>query len=188
MTLNGFWSTIGQARSATEKLVEIPPWLIDHLSQKDEREIVYFGSHLQDCMHVSYDAKLWLGAVVLLGGCGDDTFADFRGWLIVQGREAFESALADPDSMAGLENFDGDYGYPRLFYMQSVPRRAFCKRVAGDPRDSDAGDRFESLFPLRKHPALKNEDLIATNEEAVKGLFPKLAARFPNGIRVEKLK
>src|SRR5438876_10370022 len=116
MTLDDFWKTIDDARQASIKLVDIPAHLVDVLSKMEEREIIDYGSHFQDCMHRSYDANLWLGAVVVLGGCGDDKFTDFRCWLVAQGREAFELALADPDSMADFEKFDGDYGYPTLFY------------------------------------------------------------------------
>ena len=41
------------------------------------------------------------GAAYLLnGGCSDDGFEYFRGWLISRGRAVFEKALADPDSLA----------------------------------------------------------------------------------------
>ncbi len=183
MTLDGFWTTISDARQGTRKLVDIPSHLLDVLSQTEEREIIDYATHFRDCLHRAYDANLWLGAVVIFGGCGDDKFSDFRCWLVAQGRDAFESALADPDSMADLEIADGDYGYPILFNLSSVAQRAFCKRAAGDPDDFAACERFESLFPPGEHPALKNEELVNTSDEDAKLLLPKLAARFPDGIR-----
>ena len=36
------------------------------------------------------------------GGCSDDGFDYFRGWLLVQGREVFERAVADPDGLADV--------------------------------------------------------------------------------------
>jgi hypothetical protein len=36
------------------------------------------------------------------GGCSNDGFEDFRGWLIVQGHEVFERMIADPDTLADL--------------------------------------------------------------------------------------
>jgi hypothetical protein len=36
------------------------------------------------------------------GGASDDGFDYFRGWLIAQGREVFDSAVADPDALAAL--------------------------------------------------------------------------------------
>ena len=179
MTLDSFWKTIDDARQASVKLVDVPARLTDLLSQMEEREIIDFDSHLLDCMHRSYDAKLWLGAVVILGGCGDDKFTDFRCWLIAQGRQAFEAALDDPDSMAGLDRFDGDYGQPTLFYLNSVSKKAFCKRANAGSYDFATVERFESLLPSHKHPALKNEELVNKSDKEARSVFPKLAARFP---------
>jgi hypothetical protein len=183
MTYEAFWKTIDEGRQAAGKLVEVPAYLVDVLSQMKECDIVDYGSHFWECMDRGYDANLWLAAVVMLGGCGDDRFTDFRCWLISQGREAFDAALADPDSMADLERLDGDDGYPILFHLGAVAREAFCKRVAGDPNDFDAQERYESLTPRRNHPPLKNPELVDTSYEDAKALLPKLAARFPNGMR-----
>jgi hypothetical protein len=179
MTFECFWKMIDDARQASGKLVEMPARLVDALALMAEHEIVDFDSHLTDALFRSYDANLWLGAVVILNGCGDDTFTDFRYWLIAQGRETFESALADPDSLAGLERFDGDHGLPLLFYMIGVAKEAFCRRVAGRERDSEAEARFEALCPVKKHPSLRNQKLINKSDEEAMAMFPRLAARFP---------
>ena len=179
MTLDDFWKTIDQTRQASGKLTDMPTRLIDILAQMEEREIIDYAEHFRSCLHLAYDANLWLGAVVIFNGCGDDKFSDFRCWLIAQGRETFEAALADPDSMAGLEKFDGDHGYPILFGMGSVAQKAFCRRATGDERDSAAEARFEELFPFRKRPPLKNEKLINKSEDEAGSMLPRLAARFP---------
>jgi hypothetical protein len=188
MTLDGFWQLIDDARNASSRMVDVPQRLIDALCKLQEQEIVDFESYYIDCLHRSYDARVWLAAVVLMDGCGDDTFSDFRGWLIAQGRERFESALAEPDSLAELDSFDGDHGRPTLFYLGSVAPRAFCKRSTGDERDFDAGMRFEELCPVRKYPPLKSEELISASEDAARAMLPRLAARFARGIRMERLK
>ena len=183
MSLDEFWRVIDEARAASAKLTEMPGRLVESLAQIDEREIIDFAEHFRNYLYLSYDANLWLAAVVIMGGCGDDTFTDFRCWLIAQGREVFEAALADPDSLAGVESFDGEEGSPTLFYLIAVDQKAFCKRMAGDEDDEAARSRFEELFPLREHPEIRNEELINTSDEDARALFPKLAARFPNGIQ-----
>jgi hypothetical protein len=50
----------------------------------------------------SYRGDLWGAAYLINGGASDDGFDYFRGWLIAQGREVFEAAVADPDSLAGV--------------------------------------------------------------------------------------
>ena len=45
---------------------------------------------------------LWGAAYLINGGCSDDGFDHFRGWLMTQGREVFARAVAEPDSLAEL--------------------------------------------------------------------------------------
>jgi hypothetical protein len=184
MTLDAFWKIIGEVRNSTKRASEIPEWLIEHLSQHDDNEIAEFDGRLRECMHRSYDAQLWLGAVILLGGCGDDGFDYFRAWLISQGREAFESALADADSMAAFEHFDGEFGVPRLENLLYAPIEAFIKRTGGD--EFAARDRFETLLPPHKRPTLRNQELVNTSDKDARTLLPKLAARFPKPVPSRK--
>ncbi|MFF1299393.1 MULTISPECIES: DUF4240 domain-containing protein [unclassified Streptomyces] len=79
------------AREATSLLASHPP-----------REIVAAQQVLWDLMADSYTNPLWAAAYVINGGCSDDGFDYFRGWLIAQGREVFERIVADPDALAEL--------------------------------------------------------------------------------------
>jgi hypothetical protein len=54
---------------------------------------------LQDA---SYRWDLWAAGYLINGGCSDDGFDYFRGWLITQGRQIWEAAIADPDSLADV--------------------------------------------------------------------------------------
>lgn len=188
MTLDEFWNLIEEAKRSTEKVSEIPNWLVNHLSQLPESEIVSFRSHFQDCRYRANDARLWLAAAVIRGGCSDDCFDYFRGWLIAQGRAVFEAALVEPDSMVELESFDGSGEYPRLEKMLSVDADAFLKRSGRGVHDFEALERYEALCPKLSPQVLRNEELMDLSEEGEKALFPKLAARFPRGIVGEQLK
>ncbi|MER7762980.1 DUF4240 domain-containing protein [Streptomyces sp. NPDC097619] len=57
---------------------------------------------LWEVLAEAYRMPLWAAAHVINGGCSDDGFDHFRGWLMLQGREVFERAVADPDALAGL--------------------------------------------------------------------------------------
>ncbi|MFI6699745.1 DUF4240 domain-containing protein [Streptomyces sp. NPDC050509] len=43
---------------------------------------------------------MWAAAYLIGGGCSDDSFMDFRAGLIALGRDWYEKAAADPDSLA----------------------------------------------------------------------------------------
>ncbi|WP_086823720.1 DUF4240 domain-containing protein [Allokutzneria sp. NRRL B-24872] len=65
-------------------------------------EIVAAQQVLWDLMAFSYRAPLLAAARLINGGTSDDGFEYFRGWLITQGCEVFERAVADPDTLAEL--------------------------------------------------------------------------------------
>lgn len=185
MTLENFWQLIKEARDSVEKASEIAGCLEAKLIQLPESEIVDFGRHFSTCLRLSYDARLWLAASVIKGGCGDDSFMDFRGWLISHGQKVFEAALADPDSLAELElkDFDGNYNQdPRMEAILYVTSKAFCFRTCQDRDNVEAIQRYHSMLPKWIQPVLANKEFMKLSDGEAMQLFPKLAARFPEGI------
>jgi hypothetical protein len=72
------------------------------LSARPHGEILAADQVLRGLRAESYRNPLWAAAYVINGGCSDDGFEYFRGWLIVQGREMYERIVADPDALADL--------------------------------------------------------------------------------------
>jgi Protein of unknown function (DUF4240) len=72
------------------------------LSGRPPDEIVASHQVLWGLMVDSYRDPLWAAAYLINGGCSDDGFEYFRGWLIVQGHEVYERVMADPDTLADL--------------------------------------------------------------------------------------
>ena len=60
---------------------------------------------------------------------------------------------------------------------------AYCRAVGRDRYDPEARARFKALQPSRVPPALKLSELVQASDEDAMKLFPRLAARFPAGIR-----
>jgi hypothetical protein len=63
--------------------------LLKDPASRPAEEIVAAQQVLWDLMAESYTNPLWAAAYVINGGCSDDGFDYFRGWLIAQGREVF---------------------------------------------------------------------------------------------------
>ena len=51
---------------------------------------------------------LWGVAYIVNGGCSEDGFEYFRGWVISQGRNVTELALSNPEEFGLTLNHDGD--------------------------------------------------------------------------------
>lgn len=69
-------------------------------------ELVAIEAAFCRLMQRSYDYNLWGAAYVIHGGCSDDAFWDFRAGLISLGERIFEAALANPDSLADVEDVE----------------------------------------------------------------------------------
>lgn len=104
---------------------------------------------------------LWAAGYVAFGGMSDDSFLDFRSWLISQGREAFERVLADPDSLVEL-TFDSDgedlgyaeeWGYVPLDVLDEHEEvdddelEPSGAEPQGEPFPEDDGAWFAERFP-----------------------------------------
>jgi hypothetical protein len=105
MSLDEWWHIIELARSTVDDADE-PDAVVDEvrliLSERDPEEIAALAQPLWDLLAMSYNWELWAAAYLINGGASDDGFEYFRGWLITQGREVFEDAVDDPDSLAGV--------------------------------------------------------------------------------------
>jgi hypothetical protein len=77
------------------------------LAEQPVQEIIEAQQLLWELMSDSYRQPVWAAAYVINGGCSDDGFEYFRGWLITQGREVFDRVVADPDALSDLPAFRG---------------------------------------------------------------------------------
>jgi hypothetical protein len=105
MDTRQFWKLIEDARSQVADAADgeaIAARAATLLSAFPREEIVAGQRVLRGLLAASYQNALWAAASLINGGCGDDGFEYFRGWLIVQGREVFERSVADPDSLVDL--------------------------------------------------------------------------------------
>ncbi|WP_308307228.1 DUF4240 domain-containing protein [Streptomyces sp. ISL-10] len=105
MNKEQFWKLIEKAREHapdTRDGSDIAGRASALLARRSAQEITAAQQTLWDLMADSYRNPLWAAAYVVNGGCSDDGFDYFRGWLIAQGRTTFERVLADPDTLAEL--------------------------------------------------------------------------------------
>ncbi|MFI0963608.1 DUF4240 domain-containing protein [Streptomyces sp. NPDC021080] len=109
-----FWQLVDTTRETAEgDPEEQADLLVERLVQLDPDSVLDFARHFESRYNRAYRWDLWGAAWVLLDGASDDAFDFFRCWLIGQGRDVFEGAMHDPDTLAELlddfdEEIDGD--------------------------------------------------------------------------------
>jgi hypothetical protein len=146
-----------QAELLRKKLVSLPI-----------REIIDFDRIVEELLIESYNWNLWAAAYLINGGCGDDGFDYFRGWLIAQGESIYSNALKNPETLA---DFPDDF-----------PEYAECEEflsVAAEAYEQKTGQDLDtSLPPPPSEPRGQKWD-----EEKVELVLPRLAARMKDRFR-----
>ena len=114
-----FWALIAQAKEHPGGPGE---WLMEQLMDLGPEQARRFDDFAHAYSSLADQYGLWTAASVMeRGGCTDDGFLDFRGWLIAQGREVYMAALADPDSLADA----ADYQDQRFVCLPHMGDRAY---------------------------------------------------------------
>ncbi|WP_165251495.1 DUF4240 domain-containing protein [Paludisphaera soli] len=98
-----FWRIIDETcGAAREDPDSWPERLTDALRDLPADEIVEWDGRFHRLLARAYTVDLWGAAYLINGGASDDGFYYFRCWLIGMGRDVYEKALAEPDSLADV--------------------------------------------------------------------------------------
>ena len=136
MPADQFWQTIERAaRSDHDPDVHLDA-LRSVLRELSTEEIISFEVAFRRYLNEAYTWDLWGAAIVINGSCSDDGFEYFRRWLVSRGRDVYEPALADPDSLARLEMRPGPYDVWEFEEIYYVAKEVFEEKGGeGDVRD-----------------------------------------------------
>jgi predicted DNA-binding WGR domain protein len=166
------WRLIELSRKGSEGDVYVQlENLRRRLLKLSEEELRRFDTVLWDLMQESYRADLWGAAYIINGGCSDDGFDYFRGWLILQGEKAFCEALRNPDSLAS-----------RVRRSWEIEGEFFCEdalSIAAQAYEEKTGraDWYETQ-PARQMTGLKGDldawEDVDTTQENARRLYPRL--------------
>jgi hypothetical protein len=103
MRTDEFWAVVDRARGDGAVGIDVvAKRAVADLSAREPDDILAWDRHLAKVMTASYVENLWAAAYLINGGCSDDGFDYFRGWLIAHGRDVFARAVREPDSLADL--------------------------------------------------------------------------------------
>ncbi len=158
-----FWKLIDATRRESEGDLDGQVELLrERLQALEPDEIVEFDRIFREYWIRAYTWDLWGAAYLIAGGCSDDGFMDFRGWLISKGEKAYENALVDPESLVKVvKEDDDDCQYEGFQYVASQAWEEKTGKGMKDfphvgpeqPREplgqpwSEEGDDLERRFP-----------------------------------------
>ena len=160
-----FWELVEAAKqTGGDDSNERPAALEALLMQRPLEEVQGFQRCYEPQLVKANRWSLWGAAYVMMGGCSDDGFHYFRDWLISEGRERFESALADPDSLANEPDHDDPnlelelFGYAAVYAYEKLGGGEIYRDFEAVELGAPAGPEWE--------------------ERELPGMFPRLAERY----------
>jgi uncharacterized protein DUF4240 len=136
MSADRFWRIIERAAQSAHDPDAHEEALRTALRELSLEEIISFELAFRRYLNDAYTWDLWGAAYVIHGGCSDDSFEYFRRWLVSRGRDVYEAALADADSMAQLDARPGPDGVWQFEEIYYVAMKIFKEKGGeGDVRD-----------------------------------------------------
>lgn len=153
------------------------------LLQLPAAEIAKWFNYQEFYMKQADQNNLVLAALVLNGYVSDDSFTDFRAWLIMQGRSVYHNALRQADSLADVDVAQGrayfeEYGYVAIYAYSA---KAFYKAAEGHLRSYLAKEdtrAFVDAVIRREALCMPRFDVAVPADPALKQLRRYIKERF----------
>jgi len=128
------------------------------LSELGLPELIAFDNRFRQLSGNAYRWNLWGAIYIIHGGCGDDSFSDFRGWLICQGKDMYYQVVENPETLVNInqERIETDWEGASYIAFTLYEKRT-GKAMPTDYKEnldiigeqwSEDGDDLQRLFPL----------------------------------------
>jgi hypothetical protein len=127
------------------------------------QEVLLFDNTFRQLRGNAYDWKLWGAIYVIHGGCADDSFNDFRGWLIAQGKDFYYRTLQDPETLINVDQDRIEVDWEGMGY---IPAEIF---------EELTGQEMPNGF--KENQDIKGEEWKEDGDD-LKRMFPKLYAKY----------
>jgi hypothetical protein len=153
MDENEFWALIDRSRdedAEQEKALE------ELLTGRPRDELEAFDRIYREQLARAYRWDLWGAGYVIAGGMSDDSFDYFCDWLIGRGREVFERALDDPESLADVAEDDVEAEGLRYAVQEAYEATHDDELPISGPErpDEPAGEEWDEDEVYERYPRL----------------------------------
>ena len=170
MDPNAFWKIIDTFVSDDKSEAEYAyAEFAERLEAMSRADILEFASAMRRELNTAHTWDMWGAAYLICGGCAEEGFAYFCGWLMAQGSEVFRQAVDHPDSLAEyLPDNEGDDVFEDEALL-AAPLAAFEEKTG-------SYDGFELTERPVSEPAGEQWDIEELGE--LEARLPKLYAYF----------
>jgi hypothetical protein len=195
MSTDDFWRVI-DATKAPKREVQLRK-LTAKLEKLSRKELIAFHRKFIELQIAAFTWDLWFVAWLFQGQMlSDDSFSDFRNWLISRGKTVYEKGLRDPDSLLDELRKAEHPVFEEFGYIAS---RVFDDRFNEDfpaikirfPKAPAGGEWLRAQAKKRKQSNLLNEcqvfyQLTEQDYVAIAKQFPRTWAHSDVAVQFEK--
>ena len=160
MSDDQFWNLIHVSYEKANGDYEVQQRMLNNELRKIKAvDILLFDNKFRQLRGEAYTWDLWGAIYIIHGGCGDDSFIDFRGWLISQGKDFYYKTIAKPETLIELDIEIIEVEWEGMGY---IPSSVF-KKITG----------IEMPKGLLENLEIKGEEWSEDNDD-LKNRFPLL--------------
>ncbi|MCX2575370.1 DUF4240 domain-containing protein [Pedobacter sandarakinus] len=142
--------------------------LANELRKLNPDEIILFGNRFRFFRGQANTWELWGAIYIIHGGCSDDSFNDFREWVIGQGKDFYNKTIQNPEGLVEVETGKiEDVEWEGLGY---VPSTVF-EELTGQ----------EMPYPFQENHNTTGKEWSEEGDDLQK-IFPKLYAKYCDSI------
>ena len=153
-----FWDIINRTKENSENDYDVQKDQLEiELEKLTPNEIILFYNRFRYFRGLAYTWELWGAIYLIKGGCGDDSFNDFRELVIAKGKDFYYKAIENPEVLSEMSFSDIVCDWEGLGY---IPDTVFEKKtgknipslftenitISGDEWEEDI-DELEKKFP-----------------------------------------
>ncbi|GEN78198.1 hypothetical protein CHA01nite_39380 [Chryseobacterium hagamense] len=138
--------------------------------------MIGFRLRTDQLLYDTYNSKMWCAAYIMNDGCSDDGFEYFRNWVISRGKDVYDKAKENPDTLISQK----ENGEDEMFDFESfwyVALEAFTKKTGKNLYDFIDYEHFKTTEG--NYPQFEF-DWKEEHPESMKKLCPQLFERFWN--------
>ena len=151
--------------------------LISSLEKLEPVNIIGFRLRTDKLLYDTYNPEMWCAGYIMNGGCSDDGFEYFRLWIIAQGRQVYENAKQNPDSLSTAigDEIEEFYDFESLWY---VALKAFENKTGKEIYNFLDEENFK--FSEADYPRDFEFNWQGDDPDSMKKICPNLFAQFEN--------